>query len=144
MERTDEGTNERTDEQMSARTYKRHNEGTNERTNRRTEGRKKGRTDESFQAKITCAHCIATAPTPDLALTSSISVPAEPNLWYSTKHYRKRKLEAEQAGEFRGQYNKKLPYRSCNRRILPTEVQARSAGARCTGTISTICDCSRP
>ncbi|KAH3876492.1 hypothetical protein DPMN_000336 [Dreissena polymorpha] len=80
-----------------------------------------------FQAKITCAHCIATAPAPHVALTSSISVPAEPNLWY-----------------FQRQYNKKLPYRSCNRRILPTEVQARSAGARCTGTISTICDCSRP
>ncbi|KAH3808607.1 hypothetical protein DPMN_136964 [Dreissena polymorpha] len=49
-----------------------------------------------------------TAPAPDLALTSSISVPAEPYLPYSTKHYRKRKLEAEQAGEFRRQYNKKL------------------------------------
>ncbi|KAH3808824.1 hypothetical protein DPMN_137183 [Dreissena polymorpha] len=49
-----------------------------------------------------------TAPAPDLALTSSISVPAEPYLPYSTKHYRKRKLEAEQAGEFQRQYNKKL------------------------------------
>ncbi|KAH3853094.1 hypothetical protein DPMN_095617 [Dreissena polymorpha] len=49
-----------------------------------------------------------TAPAPDLALTSSISVPAEPYLPYSSKHYRKRKLDAEQAGEFRRQYNKKL------------------------------------
>ncbi|KAH3738494.1 hypothetical protein DPMN_045128 [Dreissena polymorpha] len=54
-------------------------------------------------------------------------IPAEPNLWYSTKHDRKRKLEAEQAGEFWRQYNKKLAYYSCYRRILPTEVQARSA-----------------
>ncbi|KAH3727445.1 hypothetical protein DPMN_053380 [Dreissena polymorpha] len=56
-----------------------------------------------------------TAPAPDLAPTSSISAPAEPHLPYSTKHYRKRKLEAEQAGEFRRQYNKKLPYSSCNK-----------------------------
>ncbi|KAH3721008.1 hypothetical protein DPMN_063920 [Dreissena polymorpha] len=53
--------------------------------------------------------------------TSSISVPAEPYLPYSIKHYRKRKLEAEQAGEFRRQYNKKLSYRTCNRRIIPTD-----------------------
>ncbi|KAH3843989.1 uncharacterized protein LOC127877285 [Dreissena polymorpha] len=56
-----------------------------------------------------------TAPAPDLAPTSSISAPAEPHLPYSTKHYRKRKLEAEHAGEFRRQYNKKLSYRSCNK-----------------------------
>ncbi|KAH3854002.1 hypothetical protein DPMN_096541 [Dreissena polymorpha] len=62
-----------------------------------------------------------TAPAPDLALTSSISVPAEPYLPYSAKHYRKRKLEAEQAGEFRRQYNKKLSYRTCNIRIIPTD-----------------------
>ncbi|KAH3823722.1 hypothetical protein DPMN_125539 [Dreissena polymorpha] len=54
-----------------------------------------------------------TAPAPDLALTSSIS--AESYLPYSTKHYTKRKLETEQAGEFRRQYHKKLPYRSCNK-----------------------------
>ncbi|KAH3808740.1 hypothetical protein DPMN_137098 [Dreissena polymorpha] len=54
------------------------------------------------------------APAPDLALTSSISVPAEPKLPYSTKYYRKRKLKDGQAGEFWRQYNKKLPYRSCN------------------------------
>ncbi|KAH3855346.1 hypothetical protein DPMN_097913 [Dreissena polymorpha] len=95
-------------------------ERTNGQTNEGTDGRK-------FQAKITCSHCIATASAPALALTSSISVPAEPDLRY-----------------FRRQHNKKLPYRSCNRRILPTEVQARSDGACCTGTISTICDCSRP
>ncbi|KAH3861977.1 hypothetical protein DPMN_024930 [Dreissena polymorpha] len=40
-----------------------------------------------------------TAPAPDHALTSSILVPAEANLSYFTKHYRKRKLEAEQAAE---------------------------------------------
>ncbi|KAH3735398.1 hypothetical protein DPMN_041925 [Dreissena polymorpha] len=56
-----------------------------------------------------------TAPAPDLVLTSSISVPAEPNMSYSTKHYRKMKLKAEQAGEFRRQCNKKLPYRNCNK-----------------------------
>ncbi|KAH3863671.1 hypothetical protein DPMN_026660 [Dreissena polymorpha] len=57
------------------------------------------------------------APAPSLALTSSISVTAVPNLSYSTKHYRKRKLEAEQTGEFRRPYNKMLPYRSCNKRF---------------------------
>ncbi|KAH3714993.1 hypothetical protein DPMN_057696 [Dreissena polymorpha] len=62
-----------------------------------------------------------TAPAYDLALTSSISVPAEPYSPYSTKHYRNRKLEAEQSGEFRRQYNKKLSYRTCNRRIIPTD-----------------------
>ncbi|KAH3786658.1 hypothetical protein DPMN_164765, partial [Dreissena polymorpha] len=56
-----------------------------------------------------------TTPAPDLAPSSSISAPAEPHLPYSTKHYRKRKLEAEQAREFMRQYNKKLPYRSCNK-----------------------------
>ncbi|KAH3708033.1 hypothetical protein DPMN_067472 [Dreissena polymorpha] len=55
------------------------------------------------------------APAPDLAPTSSISVPAEPYLPFSTKHYMKRKLGAEQTGEFRRQYNKMLPNRSCNK-----------------------------
>ena len=55
------------------------------------------------------------APAPDLALTLSISVQAEPYLPFSRKHYRKMKLEAEQAGEFQRQYNKMLPYRSCNK-----------------------------
>ncbi|KAH3835006.1 hypothetical protein DPMN_108339 [Dreissena polymorpha] len=54
-----------------------------------------------------------TVPAPDLAQTSSISAPAEHYLPYSSTHYRK--LEAEQAEEFRRQYHTKLPYRSCNK-----------------------------
>ncbi|KAH3830416.1 hypothetical protein DPMN_103660 [Dreissena polymorpha] len=53
-----------------------------------------------------------TAPAPDLVPTSSISAPIKPNLKPTSKHYRKSKLEAEQAGKFRGHDQKKLPYHS--------------------------------
>ncbi|KAH3874212.1 hypothetical protein DPMN_037454 [Dreissena polymorpha] len=125
--RTNKESDGRTDEWTNRRTKERMRERTKERTNRRTNGRvphqdQHKRRPHKCELKPEVPVPIAPAPlvrfviapAPDLALTSSNSVPAEPNLPYSTKHYRTRKLKDGQAGEFWRQYNKKLPYHSCN------------------------------
>ncbi|KAH3736753.1 hypothetical protein DPMN_043326 [Dreissena polymorpha] len=48
-----------------------------------------------------------TAPATDLAPTSTISVPIEPNLPYPTKQYQTRTLDPDQAVEFWGQYQER-------------------------------------
>ncbi|KAH3754147.1 hypothetical protein DPMN_188809 [Dreissena polymorpha] len=117
-------TNERTEDGRRDEQAGRTKEGTNERTHDGTNGRTKERTNErTTEARSACAHftstigaiCECSRPWPGTDFDFS------PSMCNSSNHYINRKLEAEQAGEFRRQYNTMLQYRSCIRRILTTD-----------------------